>query len=236
MAGRRVLSPAADDWLRTAECRRIDAGFAAIVLILASALLLGFVRGIAGKWTPIPPRYGRFGVFMPGIARLLLALACGGSICLLPDPGRAAVPEWNPVRSHAVQLGPEAHRLVVGFRATAGNTVVKAIKPRMRAQSIKIIQAQTSDADVAALAQRTGLAMARSRQMTPSMHVLFLRKTLYGADVNAVLKKLRTDPAVEFADVDQRRYAHSVPDDLLFGPTTGASGQWFMQTPSATTI
>jgi serine protease len=219
------------------ECRRIGADFAVVVLILASALLLGFVPGIAGKSTAIPPRYVGFGVFMPGIARLLLALACTGSICLLPEPGRGAVPEWNPVHSHAVQLGPEAHRLVVGFRATTGNTMVKAIKPRTRAQSVNIVQAQTSDADVAALAQRTRLAMAKSRQMTPSMHVLFLQKTLYGADVNAVLKKLRTDPAVQFADVDQRRYAHSLaPDDPLFVPTTGASGQWFMQTPSATTI
>jgi serine protease len=173
---------------------------------------------------------------MPGIARLLLALACCGSICLMSDPARAAVPEWNPVRSHTVQLGPEASRLVVGFRATAGNTVVKAIKPRSQAQSVKIVQANTSDADVAGLAQRTGLAMARSRQMTPSMHVLFLQKTLYGADVNAALKKLRTDPAVEFAEVDQRRHAHSAPDDPLFVPTAGASGQWFMLTPSATII
>jgi serine protease len=173
---------------------------------------------------------------MPGIARLLLALACGGSICVMSDPARAAVPEWNPVRSHNVQLGPEASRLVVGFRATPGNTVVKTIKPRARAQSIKIVQANTSDADVAGLAQRTGLAMARSRQMTPSMHVVFLQKTLYGTGVNAVLKKLRTDPAVQFADVDQRRYVHAVPDDPLFVPTAGASGQWFMQTPSAATI
>src|SRR6266403_4813370 len=72
--------------------------------------------------------------------------------------------------------------------------------------------------------------------MTPSMHVVFFQKTLYGADVNAALKKLRHDPAVEFAEVDQRRYAHAVPDDPLFVPTAGASGQWFMQTPSATII
>jgi serine protease len=140
------------------------------------------------------------------------------------------------VRTHSVQIGPEAQRLVVGFRATAGNTVVKTIKPRAQTQSVKIVQAQTTDADVAGLARRTGLAMARSRQMTPSMHVLFLQKTLYGADVEAVLNKLRTDPAVQFADVDQRRYPHAMPDDPLFVPTTGASGQWFMQPPSATTI
>jgi serine protease len=173
---------------------------------------------------------------MPGIRRLLLVLACGGSVWLMPTPTRAGAPEWNPVHAHAVQIGPEANRLVVQFRATASNSVVKSIQPRMQAQSIKIVQAMTSDADAAALAQRSGLAMARSRQMTPSMHVLFLQKTLYGADVNAALKKLRSDPAVQFADVDQRRYAHSVPNDPLFGPTSGATGQWFMQPPNAAII
>jgi serine protease len=173
---------------------------------------------------------------MPGIQRLLLVLACGGCVWLMPTPTRAGAPEWNPVRAHPVQIGPEASRLVVQFRATPSNSVVKAIQPRMQAQSIKIVQAMTSDADVAGLAQRSGLSMARSRQMTPSMHVLFLQKTLYGADVNAVLKKLRDDPSVQFADVDQRRYTHSVPNDPLFGPTPGASGQWFMQPPSAVSI
>jgi serine protease len=183
----------------------------------------------------ISPRYVGFGVFMPGIARLLLVLGCGSSVWLMQ--AQAAVPEWNPVRTHGVQLGPEAGRLVVGFRATTGSAVVvNAVQPRSQAQSVKIVQAYTSEADVAGLAQRNGLAMARSRQMTPSMHVLFLQKTLYGADVNAVLDRLRRDPAVQFADVDQRRYAHSVPNDPLFMPTAGASGQWFMQAPGATTI
>src|SRR5258708_6545808 len=188
---------------------------------------------IGKRWSAL----GGAALAVPGFTRLLLALVCSGFICLMPDPAPAAVPEWNPVRSRAVQIGPEASRLVVGFRATAGNTVVTAVRLRKQAQSVNIVQAETSDADVDDLAQRTGLAMALSRQMTPSMHVVFLQKTLYGADVNAVLKKLRTDPAVQFADVDQRRYAHSLsPDDPLFGPTAGASGQWFMQTPSATTI
>jgi serine protease len=173
---------------------------------------------------------------MPGIARLLLMLACGVSVWLMPIAVHAGAPEWNPVRTHPVQLGPEASRLVVGFSATSGSTVVKTVKHGAQAQSVKIVQAATSDADVAGLAQRTGLGVFRSRQMTPSMHVLYLQKTLYGADVNAALKKLRSDPAVQFADVDQRRYAHAVPDDPLFMPTPGASGQWFMQTPSAAII
>jgi serine protease len=172
---------------------------------------------------------------MPGNPRLLLALVVGCAVLTLA-PATAAVPEWNAVRTHAAQLGPEASRLLVGFRATPGNAVVKAVRVRARTQSITVVQAGTSDADVAGLALRTGLAMARSRQITPSMHVLYLQKTVYGADVHALLKKLRADPAVQFADLDQRRYPHAMPDDPLFVPTAGASGQWFMQTPSSTTI
>jgi serine protease len=173
---------------------------------------------------------------MPRIGSLLLVLALGCALSLKFGPATAAVPEWNVVRTHSVAIGPEASRLVLGFRLTAGNAVVKSIALRARTQSVKVSQAKTSEADVASLAQRTGVALARSRQITPSMHVLFLQKTLYGADVNAVLKSLRADPAVQFADVDQRRYAHALPDDPLFVPTTSASGQWYMQTPSSATI
>ena len=102
---------------------------------------------------------------MPGILRLLLALVVGCAVLTLA-PATAAVPELNAVRTHSVQLGPEASRLLVGFRATPGNAVVKAVRVRAR-QSITVVQAGTSDADVAGLALRTGLPMARSRQITP---------------------------------------------------------------------
>ena len=173
---------------------------------------------------------------MRGIGRLLLVLAAGAGWGLSFGAAAAAVPEWNTVRTHPVAIGPEASRLVVGFRTTTGNAVVKTIRYGARPQSVKITQARTTDADMAALAQRTSAPMASSRQITPSMHVLFLRKTLDGADVDAVLESLRADPAVQFADVDQRRYPHSLPDDPLFVPTSSGSGQWYMLTPSSATI
>ena len=160
---------------------------------------------------------------------LALSVASGAS-----SVASAAAQEWNPVRSHPVEIGPQASRLVVGFRATAGNSIVKEIKSR-RPQAIRIVQAQTSRADVASLLQRTGVATAGSRQFSPSMHVVFLEKTLYGADVSTVLDKLRADPAVVFADVDERRYPHALPNDPLFVPTATASGQWYMLTPSTAT-
>jgi serine protease len=168
----------------------------------------------------------RIPYLVPTVAAVL-SLALGSAM--------AAAPEWNPVRSHPVQIGPEASRLVVGFRATSGNAVTKAIRSRAKAQVVSITQAQTSEADVSSLSQRTGVAVSRSRQLTPSMHVVFLEKTLYGADVDAALKQLRADPSVAFADVDERRYAHAIPNDPLFVPTATASGQWYMQKPSTAT-
>ena len=165
---------------------------------------------------------------MQRILGLLLVLGLGAAVA-----ARAA--EYNPVRGYPVSIGPEMSRIIVGFRATTDNSVTQTFKPRDHAQSMAIVQAKTSSADVSSLASRVGLAMSKSRQLTPSMHVIFLNRTLHGADVEAALTSLRADPAVEFADVDRRRYALSLPDDPLFLPTTGASGQWYMQTPSQTT-
>lgn len=136
----------------------------------------------------------------------------------------AGAAEWNPVRTHPIQLGPEAGRVIVGFRAAAASSFAQI-------QSLKSSEMQTSAVDVSNLAARTGVAMANSRQITSRMHVMYLQQTLYGADVNTALAALRADPAVEYADVDQRRYVHAAPNDPLFVPSTNASGQWYMQPP-----
>lgn len=158
-----------------------------------------------------------------------------GALLGLAAMAALAAPELNPVSSHRVSIGPQAGRVIVGFRATDNNSVTKAIKSRAKAEIVSVTQAQTSRADVNALLWRTGVAMLTSRQITPSMHVVILPKTLYGADVEALLKNLRADPAVAFADVDERRYAHAIPNDPLFLPSATASGQWYMQTPSSAT-
>ena len=170
---------------------------------------------------------------MRNISVLLAVTGLAGLLSLMPGSATAA-PEWNPVRTHPVEIGPQASRVVVGFRATPGNSIIKEIKSR-RPPAIHVVQAQTSRADVVALLQRTGIAMTGSRQFAPSMHVVFLQKVLYGADVAMALDKLRADPAVEFADIDARRYPHAVPNDPLFVPSATASGQWYMLTPSTAT-
>jgi serine protease len=174
---------------------------------------------------------------MPRVARLILALGC--ACCMAAMAGRAlsAAPEYNPIRKYPVSIGPEANRVIVGFRATSSNAVTKTVNFRRRGRTYSITQARTTAADVVALGQRVGMSIARSRQFTPSMHVILLPKTLYGADVAAALAKLRADPAVQFAAVDQRRHALSTPNDPLFVPSPGvASGQWYMNTPGPATV
>jgi serine protease len=171
---------------------------------------------------------------MRKITRPHLLSALAASLCLL-GLAQAAAPEWNPVRTRPVAIGPEASRLVVGFRPTAGNAITRVIKSHANTRSVTITQAETTAADLAALTQRASVAALGSRQITPSMHVVFLQKTLYGADVAAVLERLRADPAVAFADVDERRYPHALPDDPLYVPSANASGEWYMQPPDTST-
>jgi serine protease len=160
--------------------------------------------------------------------------AIAAAFCFLWGVSLGASAEWNPVRTHEVVIGPQASRLVVGFKTTGDNAVTQTIKRHARIEAVKISQARTSAMDVAGLVSRTRLAVAGSRQITPSMHVVFLQNALYGADVDAALARLRADPAVAYADIDQRRFPHAVaPDDPFFGPTPGtASGQWYLQAPT----
>ena len=177
----------------------------------------------------------------PKVALVRMALALVPMLCgLFPCPAgasAAATSEYNPLRHQQtpIAIGPQAGRLIVGFRATADNAVMRRIDRSVSRRGVESVQARTTVADVVMLAQRAGLDVAKSRQLTPSMHVLYLRNTLYGAAVDATLRALRADPAVKFADIDQRRYPHTVPDDPLFVASANASGQWYLMTPDTAT-
>jgi len=164
-----------------------------------------------------------------------------GWICLLLGTvtALAGTVENNPVAREPPSLGPQAQRIIVGFRATADNAVTKVVQRRGR-PAVAVLQANTNAADVAALGRRTQLTLAGSRQLTPSMHLLLLPQMLYGDAVSTLLARLRGDSAVAFADVDARRYVLALPNDPLFTPTPSASppgtGQWYLNTPSATPI
>lgn len=80
------------------------------------------------------------------------------------------------------------------------------------------------------LAEQAGLGVRGARELGPGTVVLGLGQTLSGEPLASALAALRADPAVEFAEVDRRRYARAVPNDPLYAT------QWYLQgvEPSAT--
>ena len=76
--------------------------------------------------------------------------------------------------------------------------------------------------------RRRGLGLDGQRSITSRIHVLQVHSAGAGATANEMLARLRADPQVEYAVVDQRRHIQAVaPNDPLYGE------QWYLQAVSA---
>jgi serine protease len=73
-----------------------------------------------------------------------------------------------------------------------------------------------------ALAARASLTFKQSREITNGLHLLRVQQSS-GESIETTLARLRADPSVESAEIDQRRFPHAVPNDPLF------TGQWYEQ-------
>jgi serine protease len=143
------------------------------------------------------------------LAAILLTLALSAGV----GPGTAT-------RAQGVAVAAPVYRILVKFR-TDKSSALPAAQPRVRTE------------EVAALALRQGLALRRERAVLPRLHVLEVQTQ--GTDsLAALLARVRSDPAVVYAEPDQRRHVSSTPNDPLYGPTTGATGQWYLQLSSST--
>lgn len=84
-------------------------------------------------------------------------------------------------------------------------------------------QAKAAQADaMRTLAARTSLSFRHSRQIASNLHVLQVESTGGTSGLAAVLRALRADESVEFAEPDRWRYLHAVPNDVLFPE------QWYL--------
>ena len=125
--------------------------------------------------------------------------------------------ELNPVRTHP-------H----GSAATPLDAVI--VKFRSASHSAQGAQVHPAQDRIAALMARTGLAPRAARSITEALHVIRVQPAVTGEPISATLERLRADPEVEYAEVDQRRYPHAtMPNDPLF------SEQWYLQQSSTTT-
>jgi serine protease len=124
--------------------------------------------------------------------------------------------ELNPVRTHPHGSG-----------ATPIDAVIVKFRSASTAPGAKVRPAQDR---IAALMARTGSSLRAARSITEAMHVIRVNPAVTGESIAATLERLRADPEVEYAEVDQRRYPHATtPTDPLF------SEQWYLQPGSATT-
>src|SRR5438552_2180153 len=133
--------------------------------------------------------------------------------------------ELNPVRTHPHGAADTAvERLIIKLREAASATAVipAAVTPEEA-------QIEAGRQRVALLAGRHGLMLKSTRTITARMHVMHLEFPLSAESLATTLETLRADPEVEYAEVDQRRYAHATPNDSLF-----LTQQWYLQNLSTT--
>jgi serine protease len=86
--------------------------------------------------------------------------------------------------------------------------------------------AVAQDSDLNAIATRAGLHVLEARHIVAGIHLLRVQ----GSPAAQTLERLRADPHVLYAEVDQRRYPQATPDDPLF------DGQWYMQNAQAAAV
>ncbi len=122
--------------------------------------------------------------------------------------------EVNPVRHPPLAAAmPETTRIILKFR-----TIAAAAADSPATRLIRV-------------SRRTGVALNLLHSITPRMHVLEAAPGRSGEGISATLARLRADPEVEYASIDERRYVHQAANDPLF------MQQWYLQndptTPSA---
>jgi serine protease len=146
-----------------------------------------------------------------GLALTLLAWMSG----VLSVPQWAAAAEFNPVRHQ-----PEPAAVV-----PAARIILKLRAPAVAAAG------ESGTMRLSRIERRTGMDLNLLRSITDRMQVLQLAPGQGAAAMRATLARLRNDPDVEYATVDERRYLHQAPSDPLF------MQQWYLQsdpsTPSA---
>jgi serine protease len=135
-----------------------------------------------------------------------------------PVARRAAVPAEQPDRA----------RVIVKFRADSG---------LMRESALAATPGREPRVQHAArLTPRLGLALTDGHDIAPRTQVLHAR----GLRSSELVARLRADPDVEMAWVDERVRATAAPNDPRYagGQTsiTPAAGQWYLRAPDSTLV
>jgi serine protease len=133
---------------------------------------------------------------------LILAVAALGASAL------ASAAEQNLARRQP-SSEERAPRIIVKYRPTRALSQVQATA--------------AAESRNQALMRRMGLRLQRTREIAPDMQALDIDAVAARESIESMVARLRNDPDVEFAEVDQRRYAHAIPNDAMH------DGQWYLK-------
>ena len=157
---------------------------------------------------------------VPALLAVLLGLlpALAGSA---GGPGREMVPLSM---RHGVQAEDASEaRVIVQYKS--GSTL-------MQAQSAGS-SARVAPQHAGTMGQRLGLPLQDGRVLGERMQALRGQ----GVSSRQLVAQLRQQADVEWAEVDERRYASTAPNDPYYGPNqtsiTPAVGQWYLRAPDA---
>jgi serine protease len=156
------------------------------------------------------------GTRLAAILLWVATLGCGafisGAVSAVTYPGPAA-------GSTAV---PVVHRALVKLRSGASSN------------ASGLASAGSVSPEWIDLGGRTQITIWSARALVGGLHVIELAPQNGAETLDVSLARLRADPAVEYAEADQRRHPMTIPDDPLFVATPGATGQWYLQAPVTT--
>ncbi len=158
----------------------------------------------------------------PAWAVSLLAGVCVCATAALPG----AVTERSPLRRALPSVPAETEARVI-VKYTAGSTLMRALSANGSAAPPQHAQA---------MSMRLGLSLTDGR--TIGDHAQVLRAS--GLSSRALAERLTAQGDVEYAVVDERKFALAAPNDPLYRdnltPATPASGQWYLRAPTSATI
>jgi serine protease len=133
----------------------------------------------------------------------------------------------------AAEFNPAPLEPAMGAQATSGRIILgfRNGATRAAAGSTAAAEGLLAAQKLGALSTRTGVPFKGSRRLGAAMQVLEVAVPATSQGIEQTLELLRADPDVEFAEADQRRFPHAIPNDTLF------PGQWYLRkaaiTPSA---
>ena len=146
---------------------------------------------------------------------LTLSLLCLGA----PGAGAGSAPVDVSPSGEPPASGTQS--LIVKFRG-APDQIAAAKSATKGASAITAERAR-------AAAVRAGLVLAEAREIGAGLQAVKVRTTSSSDTLATTLARLRSDPSVEYAEPDHRRYVQAAPDDPVF-----QSSQWYLKNESST--